>query len=48
MLVVTDIYAVTTNFPTSEIYTLTAQLRRSAISIQNIAEGFGDKGLKII
>jgi four helix bundle protein len=47
MLVVTDIYAVTTNFPTSEIYTLT-QLRRSAISIQNIAEEFGDKGLKII
>ena len=34
------IYVLTSNFPKEEIYTLTSQIRRSAISIpSNIAEG---------
>ena len=37
---VTEIYRVSKNFPKSEMYGLTSQLRRSAISIpSNIAEG---------
>ena len=44
----TKIYRVTKDFPTNEIYGLTSQLRRSAVSIpSNIAEGAGrgtDKG----
>ncbi len=36
-----DIYAVTRSFPKEEIYCLTSQIRKSAISIpSNIAEGF--------
>jgi four helix bundle protein len=47
MLVATDIYAIMNNFPKSEIYSLTSQLRRSAISIpSNIAEGYGRHGNK--
>ena len=36
-----DVYRVTACFPKTELYGLTAQMRRSAVSIpSNIAEGF--------
>ena len=42
MVLVTSIYTITNGFPASEIYGLTSQLRRSAVSIpSNIAEGYG-------
>ena len=42
MKLVTEVYAVTKFFPTEELYALTGQLRRCAISIpSNIAEGYG-------
>jgi len=42
---VLDSYKVTSNFPRTEIYSLTTQFRRAAISIPaNIAEGFKKKG----
>lgn len=41
MVLVTEIYSITGIFPVSEIYGLTNQLRRSAVSIpSNIAEGY--------
>ena len=37
---VTKIYSVTSNYPSTEIYGLTNQIRRAAVSIpSNIAEG---------
>ncbi len=39
---VTQIYVVTRDFPREELYGLTAQIRRSAVSVpSNIAEGYG-------
>ncbi|MEM1377495.1 MAG: four helix bundle protein [Pseudomonadota bacterium] len=36
------VYAMTADFPSTELYGLTSQMRRSAVSIpSNIAEGFG-------
>ncbi|MDO8581201.1 MAG: four helix bundle protein [Candidatus Omnitrophota bacterium] len=45
---ITDvIYSMTDQFPKTEIYTLTSQMRRSAISIpSNVAEGFVRRNMK--
>ncbi len=41
---VTKLYRSTQHFPQEELYGLTSQMRRSAVSIpSNIAEGFGRK-----
>ena len=41
MEIVKDVYVLTKDFPKEEMYGLTSQMRRSAISIpSNIAEGF--------
>jgi four helix bundle protein len=42
IVMVTDIYRATQNFPRQETYGLTSQIRRSAVSVaSNIAEGQG-------
>jgi len=47
MDLVEEIYKLTSNFPSSEIYGLTNQLRRASVSIpSNIAEGAARKGNK--
>ena len=44
MTIVTEIYQLTNSFPKEEIYGLTSQIRRCAVSIpSNIAEGCGRK-----
>ncbi len=44
---VTKVYSATSNFPQGEIYGITSQIRRSAVSIpSNIAEGAGKKTKK--
>ena len=44
-LLAQDIYSKTTNFPSSEVFGLTSQLRRAALSIPtNIVEGCSRKG----
>ena len=44
---VLDVYLYTTKFPGEEIYALTSQFRRAAVSIaSNIAEGFKKKSNK--
>ena len=41
------IYKITNKFPTSEVFALTNQMRRAAVSVSsNIAEGFSRRGNK--
>lgn len=45
--IVLEIYLITRKFPKEELFGLTSQIRRSAVSItSNLAEGFSRKSLK--
>ncbi len=47
VLLVTEIYKITANFPKEEIYGLTSQIKRSAVSVpSNIAEGRGKRSTR--
>lgn len=47
MQLVTKVYNISKGFPNEEVYRLTSQIKRSAISIpSNIAEGYGRNGKK--
>jgi four helix bundle protein len=47
MRLVESVYAITSKFPSSELYGLTSQMWRCAVSIpSNIAEGRGRKGTR--
>lgn len=47
MELVYKVFSLTNNFPKSEIYGLTSQIRRSAVSIpSNIAEGWARRSVK--
>ena len=42
IMLVTEIYSATSNFPKEELFSITSQIKRSGISIpSNIAEGYG-------
>ena len=48
MTLVTEIYKVSKGFPKDEVYGLTSQMRRCAISIpSNMAEGYGRNSIQV-